>query len=154
SGGNKPFRDQEVQAEVYARLTEGGGFSTEGLCFGIVLFPPMGFSGRDALLGKAEALQFLNKNGTLHAVYWRCKRERAELWGWQAKRRVIEADGWRAFLYRYDPKKTEKDLVWALEYWHEEREPIPVKRFPRKCVACPFNAAGLCKHALQQPDPR
>ncbi|HMF14758.1 MAG TPA: hypothetical protein VKE94_20725, partial [Gemmataceae bacterium] len=41
----------------------------------------------------------------------------------------------------------------ALGYWLSEREPIPVKRLPRKCLVCPLNAAGLCRHALQTPDP-
>jgi hypothetical protein len=127
------------------------GFSTEELYFGIVIFPPTGFSGRDA---KAEELRLLNESGTLYEVYERCDRERAEMLELRARSRVIEGDGWKGFLYRYDRKKAEKDLAWALEFWRGEREPIPVRRWPRKCFACPFNAVGLCGHALQQPDPR
>jgi hypothetical protein len=28
-----------------------------------------------------------------------------------------------------------------------------VTAYPRKCFACALNAAGLCEHALRQPDP-
>ena len=70
------------------------------------------------------------------------------------QRTIVEGDGWKAFLYRYDRAKAEKDLAWALDFWLEAREPIPERRYPRKCAACPFNAAGLCEHALQAADSR
>jgi hypothetical protein len=71
----------------------------------------------------------------------------------RSKTKTIEADCWKAFLYRYDPSKAERDLTWPLGYWLQQRDPVPVKHFPRKCVACPLNAVGLCEHALQPPDP-
>ena len=155
SGAKEPFRDQEVQAEIYALLTQSMEFATEQLCFGIVLFPPAGSGNglRDAALTKAALLHHFNADGTLHKISEYCEQARLALVAGGSKTRTVQSEGWKAFLFRYDQKKAEKDLAWALEYWLSKREPIPVKCRPRKCFACPLNAAALCEHALQQPDP-
>jgi len=155
SGAKKPFLNHEVQAGVYALLAGNTAFSTEELCFGIVMFPPAGFGGslRDAAATKVAMLQFLNKDGTLHKISERCEQARKALLTDRTKKTTIEAEGWKAFLFRYDANKAARDLTWALRYWLSEREPVPVKRYPRKCFACPLNAVGLCEHALQEPDP-
>ena len=155
SGAKVPFRDQEVQAEIYALLTQNMEFTTEHLCFGIVLFPPArsGNGFRDAALTKAAMLQRFDADGTLHKISEGCEQARVALVEGGAKTRIVQSEGWKAFLFRYDQKKAEKDLAWALEYWLSKRDPIPVKRRPLKCFACPLNAAVLCEHALQQPDP-
>jgi hypothetical protein len=155
SAAKQPFPDHEVQAETYALLTQSMEFSTEQLCVGIVLFPPGGLGGSlgDAALNKAAMLQYFNENGTLHKISEKCQQARKALLTGRTKRTKIKADGWNAFLFRYDPSKAARDLSWALAYWLQEREPIPVKRWPRKCFACPLNAVGLCEHALQRPDP-
>jgi hypothetical protein len=99
-------------------------------------------------------LQSFNEDDTLHKIAEQCEQGRKALLTGRSKKVTIQADGWKAFLFRYDPSKAAKDLTWALGYWLQEREPVPVKRWPRKCVACPLNAVGLCEHALQPPDSR
>jgi hypothetical protein len=146
----KPFDDSKVQAEIYALLAESMGFTAEHLFLGIVIFPPSGFGGNHG--DKEAMLQFLNEHGTLHRIYKRCEKARKVLMTDGAETKTIESEDWRAFLFRYDRNKAEKHLKWALEYWFSEREPIPEKRYPRKCFACALNAAGLCEHALQEPD--
>jgi hypothetical protein len=155
SGAKAPFRDHEVQTEVYALLTESMEFSAEQLCFGIVMFPSVGLGGslRDAALTKAARLQSFNEDGTLHKIYEQCDQARQALIAGAAKKKTVESEGWKAFLFRYDPNKAAKDVTWALGYWLSEREPVPVQRWPRKCFACALNAVGLCEHALQAPDP-
>jgi hypothetical protein len=155
SGATRPFRDQEVQAELYALLAKCADFATEKLCFGIVLFPPARIGGglHEAAPAKAEMLRLRNDDGTLHKIYERCKQVREALLIGRTKTKTVEGDGWTAFLYRFDGERAAKNLTWALGYWRGEREPIPVKRYPGKCFACPFNAAGLCQYALQAPDP-
>jgi len=155
-GGKQPFRHQEVQAETYVLLTESMGFSAEELCFGIVMFPGLRMKGSlsDMAQDKSARLQLFQTDGTLQRIYERCQQDRLELLKSGTKTLTVEADFWKVFLYRYDRLKAEKDLSWALGFWRSEREPIPVKRTPRKCFSCPFNAAALCQHALQAPDPK
>jgi hypothetical protein len=155
STAREPFRDHVVQAATYALLTESMEFSTEQLCFGIVLFPKagLGTSLRDAALTKTAMLESFNEDGTLHKIAEQCEQARKALLTGRTKKTTIEGDRWKAFLFRYDPSKATRDLAWALGYWLQDREPVPEKRSPRKCFACPLNAVGLCKHALEQPDP-
>jgi hypothetical protein len=155
SSAKAPFPNHLVQAEVYALLAASMEFSTEELCFGVVMFPSFGFGGGllEAAEKKAALLQFLGNDGTLRKIAEHCGQARTALLAGRTKTATVEAEGWKAFLYRYDPKKAEKDLTWALEYWRGEREPLPVKRHPRKCFSCPMNAVGLCPHALQKPNP-
>lgn len=150
-----PFRDQQVQAQTYALLAEGMGFSLAELCLGIVMFPPTGLDGglRDAALTKGAMLQFLNERGTLQDIYERCEQARKALLAGRTMRKTIESDGWKVFLFRIDADRATRDLAWALDYWLARREPVPEKRYPRKCFACPLNAVGLCEHALEKPDP-
>jgi hypothetical protein len=156
SGAKGPYRDQQVQAEIYSLLARSMEFTTEQLCFGIVLFPGSGL-GRglgEAAETKAALLHQFNTDGTLHMVHEHCRLGREALLVGKAKTRTLAPQAWwKAFLFRFDPEKAEKDLAWALEYWVSKREPLPVKRLPRKCFFCPLNAAGLCEHALQEPDP-
>jgi hypothetical protein len=156
--GRRPFRDQRAQAEVYALLTDSMGFATSGLCFGIVMFPSADRFGGDAIRAKADLLHSLNENGGLSSIHERCEEARVGLLKSGKKELVISCDGWKAFLYRYDRTEAEENLTWALGYWREEREPLPVGRlpwdnWPRKCGSCPLNAVGHCEHALQRPDP-
>jgi len=155
SGAKEPFRDQEVQAEIYGLLAESIGFSTHRLCLGIVIFPPAGLASslRGAALTKETMLQVFAADGTLRGIYERCKQASEGLVANGAKKTRIETERWKAFLFRHDPKRAERELTCALGYWLNEREPIPVKRWPRKCVACPMNAAARCEHALMKPDP-
>jgi len=155
SRAKEPFRNQEVQVELYALLAGSMGFSTEELCFGIVLFPSAEPTGalHEAAAMKADMLRFLNESGTLHEISERCEQARRSLLSGRKKHLTVDGNGWTAFLYRFDAAKATKDLTWALGYWLSDREPIPVKRYPRKCVACPFNAVGLCEHALAEPAP-
>jgi hypothetical protein len=150
-----PFPNHEVQAQIYALLAQDMGFSVDQLCFGIVLFPTFRPDTclRAAHDGKDAMLEYLNVEGTLGKIHDLCEQARASLLAGRAKKRTVEDEGWKAFLYRYDRKRAEKDLAWALDYWLSEREPIPVRQMPRKCFSCPLNAAGLCEHALQEPDP-
>jgi hypothetical protein len=156
SRAKTPFRNQEVQAELYALLAGSMDFSTEELCFGIVLFPSAGLGGafHEAVAMKAAMLRSLNESGTLDKIAERCEQARKTLVCGRNKTATVDGEGWKAFLHRYDASKAARDLNWALGYWRSDREPIPVKRTPNKCSACPFNAAGLCEHALQKPDPR
>jgi hypothetical protein len=156
SSADQPFRSQEVQALVYAFLAESMGFEASELCHGIVLFPR---SFRAATLdegvrAKDEKLRALQADGILVAIYERCEAARRSLVTTRRQRTIVEGDGWKAYLYRYDRTKAEKELAWALDFWLAAREPIPEMRYPRKCAACPFNAASLCEHALQSADPR
>jgi hypothetical protein len=155
SSAKQPFRDQEVQAELYALLAKSADFSTEGLCFGVVLFPPAWIGGgfQEAASTKGEMLRLCNNDGTLHTIHERCGQAREALLIGRTKQMTVKGDGWTAFLHRFDTERAAKNLTWALGYWLGQRGPIPVKRYPNKCFACPFNAAGLCEHALRAPDP-
>jgi hypothetical protein len=158
SGGKAPFRDHEVQAEVYALLAGSMAFSTDELCFGIVMFPSTGLENglRDAAVTKATKLQVFAEDGTLDKISTECEQARKRLMTGRGNKVTVESQGWKAFLYHYDPKKATNDLTWALGYWLGEREAIPVSQapwdqWPRKCTACPLNAVGLCEHALEKP---
>ena len=158
SAGQRPFRDQAVQAETYAVLAASVGFAADELCFGIVLFPTSGLTGREAARAKEDMLRMLNEQGALARVYERCEQARQQLLRGQMVSIAVAGVGWKAFLYRYDPARAARNLRWALDFWLGERGPLPVgelpwDRWPRKCFACPFNAAGLCEYALQAPDP-
>jgi hypothetical protein len=155
SGAKEPFRNHEVQAQIYGLLAGSMAYSTAELCFGIVIFPPAGRGGdlREAAAAKAAMLQHLAHAGTLGKISDRCEQARKLLLASQTKKTTIESEGWKAFLYRYDEDKAARDLTWALGYWLDERGPIPVKRYPQKCFACPFNAVRLCHYALRPPDP-
>jgi hypothetical protein len=155
-----PYRDQQVQPQIYGLLAASMGFSTDDLWLGIVMFPPTRTAGNSSEAGSMNAamLRFLNEEGTLHVIYQRCEEARSALLTSRARQKTIDSTGWKAFLYRYDAKKAESDLAWALGYWLGEREPVPVSqapwdRWPRKCSACPLNAAGLCEHAMEKPAP-
>ena len=156
SAADRPFRSQEVQALVYAFLAESTGFEASELCYGIVLFPRpfRAATPQEGARVKDEKLRALQADGTLVAISERCEAARASLVGTRLHRTVVEGDRWKAFLYRYDRTQAEKELGWALDFWLGAREPIPERRYPRKCVACPFNAANLCEHALESADPR
>ncbi len=156
SSADRPFRSQEVQALVYAFLAESMGFEAGELCHGIVLFPRSlkAATPEEGARAKDEKLRALQADGTLVAIYAHCEAAQKSLVQSRLQRTVVEGDGWRAFLYRYDRELAEKDLSWALDFWLGKREPIPEMRYPKKCAACPFNAAGLCEHALQAADPR
>lgn len=150
SGGDRPYRSQEVQAALYALLAESMGFATAALWYGIVLFPRRG--ARSNLEGaartKEDRLRSLQANGTLAAICERGEETRKSLQPGRARKAIAEGTGWTLFLYRHDRAAAEKDLNWALGFWLGERAPVAEKRYARKCVACPFNAAGLCEQAL------
>src|SRR5262249_41138436 len=81
STARRPFRDHEVQAEIYSLLTELMDFSAEELCFGVVIFPPneIAIDLQDAELTRTAALRTFTKNGTLHDIYERCEHAREGL---------------------------------------------------------------------------
>lgn len=156
SGGERPYRSQEMQAALYALLADSMEFATTDLCFGIVLFPRHGSRGslEDALAAKEQRLRALQADGTLAAIYESADQARKAMLAGRSQRWAVEGKGWTLFLYRYDRAAAEKDLNWALDFWLGQREPQPEKRYPRKCAACPFNAAGLCEYALTPADSR
>jgi hypothetical protein len=151
----RPFPNHKVQADIYGFLAQATGFSARGLYVGVVLFPPGGrvVGPREAAKAKDKLLQRLDKKGTLHEIHDRCLEARGRLLQGKAGWPQAEGDGWRAFLERYDRTRVEDHLAWALNYWQGKREPLPVTDYPNKCFKCPFNAAGLCEHALSEPDP-
>jgi len=154
SSAKRPFRDHEMQAEVYALLVESMGFSSEELYLAIAILPGAGHMarpGETAKIGGAELRSFAGA-GTLHTIYEQCQQRRKTLLSSPISQTIVEGDNWKTFLFRYDREKATKDLSWALKYWLHEREPKPEKRNERKCRACALNAAGLCEHALQGPD--
>jgi len=155
SSATEPFRDHKVQSEIYAWLTESMGFTAEQLCFGIVMFPPIGHESapRTVALSKAVIFDLFNQTGTLHAIYESCETARRAQLVNKPKRTTVKGKGWKAYLFPYDANKAVRDLSWAVGYWLSKREPIPAKRSPRKCFSCVFNAVKLCEHALQQPNP-
>jgi hypothetical protein len=93
-----------------------------------------------------------NNDGTLHEIHERCKEQSNILVASGFMNRKVESEKWTAYLFRFDQNKATTDLNWALQYWLSKREPIPEKRYRRKCAACSINALGLCDHALQEPD--
>jgi len=81
SGGDRPYRSQEVQASVYAFLAGEMGFDTSELCYGIVLFPPHArrLGPGDAARAKEDRLRSLQADGTLADIYDRCAEARQRL---------------------------------------------------------------------------
>lgn len=156
SGGDRPYRSQEMQAALYALLAESMGFATADLCYGIVLFPRHGgrSSLEDAVRAKEQRLRSLQADGTLATLYQAGDKAHRAMLSGRGRRSAVEGAGWTLFLYRYDHSAAEKDLNWALDFWLGQREPLPEKRYPRKCAACPYNAVGLCEHALTSADAR
>jgi hypothetical protein len=154
SGTGQPFPDQIFQVELYALLAEQMGFRIDELCLGVVKFPRHRTGGglRDAVRAKADLLRAFETDGTLFDVAARCERERAALLRRRGGQVAAEGDGWTAYLFRFDRTKAEKGLNWSLDFWLQEREPIPETRLPNKCFACPFNALALCEHALKPAD--
>ena len=154
SRAKTPFRNHTVQAEVYGLLAQSMGFSTEQLCLGIVLLSPaepanalqLAPSAKDALLST------FHDGGTLDEIYALCKQEAKRLVTSGIEDKKIESRSWTAHLFRYDQRRIERDLGWALQYWLSQREPIPEKNYPKKCMACPLNQMRLCDKALQEPD--
>ena len=154
SGAQRPFRDHEVQVEVYGLLSQSMGFSTEQLWLGIVMLPPVGgaHDPETSLLTKSSRLACFNADGTLHQIYERCQQKTKTLVARGFARTKVESERWTAYLFRFDPSRATQDLSWALQCWLSERDPLPEKRYPRKCSACPLNALGLCEHALGPPN--
>jgi hypothetical protein len=107
-----------------------------------------------AARAKEERLRALARDGTLAALVERCEEARRSMPASRAARSVVEGEGWKAFLDRYDRAAAERDLGWALDFWLGQREPVPERRYEKKCAACPFNAAGLCEYALAPADDR
>lgn len=155
TNAKQPYPDQIAQAEIYALLVEHMLFSTAEFCFGIVLVPSPSSRGylQDGAQTKVERLQWLGEEGVLQAIHEQCETGRRALIAGKTMKKTISSANWAAFLFRYNALKAERNLKWALEYWLSMREPIPVKRVPRKCFACPLNAASFCEHALMAPDP-
>jgi hypothetical protein len=155
SNARRPFPNHLVQAAAYGFLAEGAGFSARGLCVGVVLFPPGGRAAgpREAARAKEKVLRRLGEKGTLQEIHERCLEARGRLLQGKAAGLQVEGEGWRAFLQRYDRKRVEGHLAWALDYWQGRREPQPETVYDKKCFACPLNAAGLCEHALREPNP-
>jgi len=146
-----PFLDNAVQAEIYGWLLgEHMGLRTEQLCLGIVLVADPVSLVRDSLLRAWE------KDGTLDHILQRCWEARATLLREKRPLVIVEGPEWKAFLWRYEPGELEKHLDWALGYWLEERDPLPVrdKKDRKKCATCHFNAVGFCEYALSRPDDR
>jgi hypothetical protein len=154
SRANAPFENHIVQAEVYGLLAQLNGFSTQNLCLGIVFLPQTERVDGIDPMPKDARLSLLNSKGTLHEINERCHQEAKILVESGFRRRKVESERWTAHLFRYDERKANGDLDWALKYWLLEREPIPEKKHARKCAVCPMNALRLCEHALSDPDPK
>ena len=144
---NRPrvYPDKRLQAALYALMVEGAGFDASELCYGVVVFP------RDPSWSKAERLAAFSLDGTLAEVHARCEEARRRLLA-GGRTRSVESDAWRAELFRHDRTWTENALKGLLGYWLGERPAEPETRIANKCRACPFNAAGLCDHALAPAD--
>jgi len=61
------------------------------------------------------------------------------------KNQMMEDPDAFLYLFDYDPTDHIEDLSWALEYWREEREPVPTKK-AAKCRSCPYS--DVCSDSL------
>ena len=111
SGGDRPYRSQEMQAALYALLAESMGFATAELCYGIVLFPRQGGRGSlgDAVKAKEQRLRTPGRRHPCRPLSDRRPGAAGAAVGpWPAS--AVEGDGWTLFLYHYDHSAAEKDL--------------------------------------------
>lgn len=100
------FPNQRVQARVYCQILKELGYNTDLLCYGIVLAPrDMTKRSDNVKVIPRKVLRGIDLSSLI-----------------QEQEKKIQFDQIRVFLYKFDSKKAEIDLKWALEYWKGERE--------------------------------
>lgn len=115
------FKNQRIQAWIYAYILESIGFDTTAL--------------EIAILSHERSLAMSNAKELQHQVI-------AEYETWKpGSHELIEHPTAVLHITEYERETFEEDLKWSLGYWRDERDPIPTEK-AGKCRACEYN--DLC----------
>ncbi len=99
------FPNQQVQAEVYCQILKELGYNTDLLYYGIILAPrDMTKKSNNVRNIPREVLQRIDLSSLI-----------------QKQEITLKFDQIRVFLFKFNSKKAETDLKWALKYWKGER---------------------------------
>jgi len=108
------YSTHHIQAQTYGVILDKMGFDTSQLFYAIVTADP---STRGNRKFRKEAVAAAIKNGPKEAVL-------------QIKDATIH-------IHKFDLSNTESNLVWAIDYWKQNREATSTNN-PNKCLRCEY----------------
>lgn len=113
------FKNQRIQVWLYGYMLDDLGFETEDLRFAILsheqrIEPETGKHLQNLVLSTID--EFDDGRNQLRS----------------------DPDAY-LHTFAYSPSEHQDDLHWALEYWRDDREPIPTKN-AAKCRSCPHSS--------------
>lgn len=119
------FKNQRLQVWLYGYMLDSLGFDTHELEIAILTHE----EGMDVETGKRMQELVLGGVGNID----------------EGQNRLMEDPDAFVYCFHYDPVDHLEDLNWALEYWREERQPVPTEN-PAKCRSCTFS--NVCEDSL------
>lgn len=149
SSHKRLFLSYFVQAQLYGLLLEANDLDVGKLkCAVAVVHVPMDAS------EKRERLQIVQQKGLLADILAGCRKVAGRMRSPRGFRNAIaeQGHGWTYHVFSFDYATAVERLRDALAYWRGHREPRPTTHL-KKCCVCSYNAAGVCKEALTEPDP-
>jgi len=115
----RPFRNQSVQAHTYGVILRRMGFNTKNLELALVLASPK--SKNDKELNMKVYKSIVNKG---------------------LKETSILSEDFRVYVEKFDSRRAESDIDWAIKFWMGERDALK-NASPNKCKNCEYNK--LCQ---------
>lgn len=110
------FPNQQVQAEIYCQILKKLGYNTDLLYYGIIIAP------RD-MTKKSNTVKNIPRE-----IFQRIDISALI----QQQEMTFKFDQIRLFLYKFNSKKAETDLKWALKFWKGERV-VSLSKLLREC---------------------
>lgn len=122
---NRLFKNQRIQVWLYGYMLQSIGFEIDELRLAILTHEQH----LDDETGKQ--LQEMVLHGLIELE--------------EGRNAMLEDSAANVYCFDYDPIDHIEDLQWALEYWRQERKPIPTEN-PSKCRSCPYQ--DICPNSL------
>lgn len=119
------FKNQRIQTWLYGYMLQSLGFDVDELQLAILAHEQR----LDADTGKQLQQLVLHDLADFE----------------DGRNALLEDPAANVYVFDYDPTDYLEDLQWALEYWRQEREPIPTEN-EAKCRSCPY--ADVCPDSL------
>lgn len=119
------FKNQRIQVWLYGYIVQSLGFDIEDLRIAILAHDQR----LDAETGKQLQQMVLHDLAALD----------------EGRNKIFDDPATFVYLFDYDPTDHLEDLQWALEYWRNEREPVPTQN-AAKCRSCPYST--VCPDSL------
>lgn len=136
----EPYPDHRLQVALYGFLLHAQHYDTSDLVT-MLVFRPRAVTTRPEgrSLGENEEKKLLTVCRELRHKVLRSRSPATR-----------SEDIFSCFAYPFDLSDARRQLDVAIAFWHGKRKPLPT-RHQKKCLACEFNAAGLCDAALVKP---